>query len=865
MALLPDSVPTSKQNNGKPLIGSTPRETADLLEAAGLCAVPLYPAGIKRSGQKELTKGKEPFGPAWGLERNTPATIASKFVTIARMFPDTPGAGCGLAVGPGRGPGGTWLLNIEADGPKGEESRVRLYGGEVVETFGHGSVRGGHDFLIGDESRLTELVKPLGKLEGTGISAGVYHLPDFPDLEIRMGGVFTKGEKKGQVKQLHSAVPPTIGTDGTPRVWNGITTFAMLPSGVYVALAAAAGPNHADLYLRAALRNAVGRIEAAPVGTRRDTYRDEAYCLGGWLHYHEQYDVGYDESELLRTLKAARAIDVEPGDPVVERTVTEAVAAGKAVPRDLPPDVHAAAITGVRPSAGPKPTPPASATPAPTPSAVGPATSTNGDGGAETEPHEAEDDPHRLAKVILARYAHAEGSTLVYHQDAFYLWDGTAYRYDSSFVPVAVVNSVKEELNRVNLEAIKEWERKNKARAAAGGSGRRPEKPIVRKVTKTLIANVAQALTATTSVDWGASPPFWIARERGDPEPLLIMPTKNELVTLGRQTVVTLAHTPRFFSTYSLPYDYRPDAPEPVAWLAFLRSQWRDDPESIRELQKWFGLCLTHEIKHQKILLMIGPTRSGRSTIREILTKMIGPRNVVSTSPMAMADRFGLENFVGKSLAIMGDARTGDTHDAAILMDRILRISGADPVEINRKGRPILEGVLLRTRLVIISNEMPNFRDNSGAIVGRYLPLLMKETFQGKEDLGLPLRLEAELPSIFKWSIDGLGMLNADGKFNTPKSARHLLDDASALASPVAQFVAEECALGEGLMVPIENLWNKWKDWADSNGHKRGTKQVFGRNLKPATGYKVKTTQPRDGEDRFRQYEGIDLLIPEAK
>jgi putative DNA primase/helicase len=194
-------------------------------------------------------------------------------------------------------------------------------------------------------------------------------------------------------------------------------------------------------------------------------------------------------------------------------------------------------------------------------------------------------------------------------------------------------------------------------------------------------------------------------------------------------------------------------------------------------------------------------------------------------------------------------------------MDRVLRISGCDPVEVNRKGRLILYDVLMRTRLVIISNEMPNFRDNSGAIVARYLPLLMTENFEGREDINLGERLAAELPSILNWAIQGRAMLEQDGRFITPQSALHLLDDAKSLASPVAEFVSEECTLCKDADVPVDELWGRWKEWAERNGHKPGTKQLFGRNLKPATNYKVRTERPRGDDGRYRLYRGIELKL----
>ena len=191
--------------------------------------------------------------------------------------------------------------------------------------------------------------------------------------------------------------------------------------------------------------------------------------------------------------------------------------------------------------------------------------------------------------------------------------------------------------------------------------------------------------------------------------------------------------------------------------------------------------------------MLIGSPGSGRSTIKDVLSAVVGRRNVVSTSAIALADRFGLEPFMGKTLAILGDARTGDSHDTAVMMDRLLRISGGDPVEVNRKGKPILQDVLMRTRLVIVSNEMPNFRDSSKAIVRRYLPLCTPRSFEGREDRTLTKRLLQELPGLLNWAIAGRELLANDEGFIVPPSSQDLIDEAKALASPVSEFVAEEC------------------------------------------------------------------------
>lgn len=482
--------------------------------------------------------------------------------------------------------------------------------------------------------------------------------------------------------------------------------------------------------------------------------------------------------------------------------------------------------------------------------------------GPDRDVNEAPDDPHRLARAVLDAFRLGDGPALAWYREEFHAWDEAAYRPDPAFAG-RVVALVKDEVDRLNRLELADFHERSGRGALSPGPGRPPKPPVVTKVTRRLIADVLQALASMVVIDQKAEAPFWIDPRPGDPDPMTLLPAANGLVDLDAAGGPTLRpHTPRLFSTHALPYRYRPNAPPPVQWLRFLGDQWGDDPESMRELQKWFGYIITPEIDHQKILLLIGPPRSGRSTIKDVMTAIVGRRNVASSSPVALANEFGLEPLLGRTLAILGDVRTGDTHDSAVMLDRLLRISGCDPVEVNRKKKTILSDVLMRTRLVIISNEMPNIRDTSGAIVARYLPLCTPQSFEGREDIGIKKRLMRELPAILNWAIEGRALLRQDGRFVVPKSAEVLLGTARAVASPVAEFVAERCALGPHEEADTEDLWKSWQEWAAANGHKVGTKQLFCRNLLTATRYTLTDHRPRTEGRRPRCYRGISLAAP---
>jgi hypothetical protein len=212
---------------------------------AGYRPVVNYPKDFTKSGGKATT-GKEPFGSSWGEKEVTSQTIDKDV-----GYFDSRGvvAGLGIALGPGRAPDGKGLGDLEGDGPAAPESLAKLFGGEVVETLGHSSVRGGHVFVAYDWARLEPILKRLaGYLVKDANQPGVYHdLPGLPDLELRLGGY----KESGKIKQLQSVIPPTPGSTGVPRRWNGCKILADAPESLYqfleqIARQAAAGKQRRD-------------------------------------------------------------------------------------------------------------------------------------------------------------------------------------------------------------------------------------------------------------------------------------------------------------------------------------------------------------------------------------------------------------------------------------------------------------------------------------------------------------------------------------------------------------------------------------------------------------------------------------------
>jgi putative DNA primase/helicase len=167
-----------------------------------------------------------------------------------------------------------------------------------------------------------------------------------------------------------------------------------------------------------------------------------------------------------------------------------------------------------------------------------------------------------------------------------------------------------------------------------------------------------------------------------------------------------------------------------------------------------------------KIMLLIGPTRSGKGTIARILTALIGAANPAGPTLASLGTNFGLSPLLGKPLAVVSDARLGSGNEHQVV-ERLLSISGEDMLTVDRKYREPWTGKL-PTRFLVLSNELPRFGDASGAIPNRFIVLVMTESVLGKQNIHLTAELMTELPGILGSSLDGLDRLARAGTLTSP-------------------------------------------------------------------------------------------------
>lgn len=326
--------------------------------------------------------------------------------------------------------------------------------------------------------------------------------------------------------------------------------------------------------------------------------------------------------------------------------------------------------------------------------------------------------------------------------------------------------------------------------------------------------------------------------------------------------------TPEFFNLSSLDVTYPPgpleyDSRAHPEWTKFLKSLWPDEDDSIRLLQEFMGYVASGDTSRHKILLMVGPKRGGKSTIARVMRALVGEKNAAAPTMDSLTGDFGLHSLVGKSVAIIGDARFGGKN-ADVLAGRLLSISGEDTIEINRKYADSIQG-RLPVRFVVISNSVPEIHDVSGALASRFVKLQLSKSFAGREDWRLEVKLLRELPAILLWALEGEKRLRANGEFTRPEASESMEATMAELSSPLSVFVQDFVTVEPTAETNTKDAYRSYTSWCSENGMRPVHASRFGRDLRAALADVGVTlgisARKRDGE-RYRVYTGVKVREP---
>jgi P4 family phage/plasmid primase-like protien len=303
-------------------------------------------------------------------------------------------------------------------------------------------------------------------------------------------------------------------------------------------------------------------------------------------------------------------------------------------------------------------------------------------------------------------------------------------------------------------------------------------------------------------------------------------------------------------------------------WTAFLADRFQNSEACIGELQKFCGYLLTPGVAYHKLLWLQGESGTGKGVIREVVTMICGEDNVASTDFSGLGERFGLAPLVGKSVWVMSELRMDAGDGAARALDRMLKLSSGEPVDVEHKHGATATNVRLKGKFMLTPNEAPPIRDSASALIRRLLviPVLGQAVGEGKADPFLADKLRGEAAGIVAWFLMGLRRLAEQDGFVQPAEGKRLRDEMQAAQSPVADWYADCCETNPLCEAAIDDMFASFNAWCAPRNMRGTTIQAFGRALfaaVPGLLARQATAPVEAGERagrRVRVYKGVKLV-----
>lgn len=294
--------------------------------------------------------------------------------------------------------------------------------------------------------------------------------------------------------------------------------------------------------------------------------------------------------------------------------------------------------------------------------------------------------------------------------------------------------------------------------------------------------------------------------------------------------------TPMFFSPVSMPVPYDPTATCP-RWLSFLAEVSASDPLWISNLQQFFGYCLLPNHSVEKALFLQGVTRSGKTTIVEILRALLGPENCTAVTFRSLGERFAGTTLLSRRLITISEANIARGPDASSATNALKQIIGRDPFYVEMKNRDPFPAII-PAKVIIVSNDLPYFDDANRGLSSKLIVLPFTRSFEDDADPLLRQILLDELPGIAQWALSGARPVRdailtrtAHSLFPPLPSAQAILTQIHESGNPVRAFSQEMLVPSPSSSVSVAALHTAYEAWRERTGAPELSLAVFGRHL----------------------------------
>lgn len=286
-------------------------------------------------------------------------------------------------------------------------------------------------------------------------------------------------------------------------------------------------------------------------------------------------------------------------------------------------------------------------------------------------------------------------------------------------------------------------------------------------------------------------------------------------------------HTPSYLSTVQLNVEYNPQAHCPQ-FEKFLNEVL--DCRLIPLVQEILGYLLTTNTSAQKSFVLLGPARTGKSTLLWVVEYLLlGKKNVSNIPWQEIGDKFKTAELLGKLANVFSDLPSKSIDDTGIFKV----VTGEDYLMAEKKNKNPFKFRPF-ARLVFSCNELPkNYVDRTEGFYRRLIIVpFNRQIDKNKIDKALRYKFQREKEGILNWALEGLRRLYENNfEFSENELTDEVKKEYKRENNNVISFVEECCEIDSLFSCSRIELYESYKEFCGEAGLKALSHIKFNKEL----------------------------------
>ena len=341
--------------------------------------------------------------------------------------------------------------------------------------------------------------------------------------------------------------------------------------------------------------------------------------------------------------------------------------------------------------------------------------------------------------------------------------------------------------------------------------------------------------------------------------------------TIDLRTGEVRPHAPADFITACAPTAFVSSAQAP-RFMRFLHEIFRGDVSVVAFAKRWFGYCITGEVREHAMVFHIGEGGNGKGKLMEALQHVLGPgyagvgaRSLLGGNGKGASPE--LADLMGRRMVTLTETNRDEEFNEGVLKE----ITGGDRL----KARNLYEGYFEFNpthKLQIFTNNEPRITGQDRGIWRRLFLLNYNVTYgrqheidagiaQELQDDELDVKLAREAEGILAWLVEGAREWYAEG-LKPPLAVVRATQDYKARQDNIGQFLAERTVRDPNGRAPTTgapaSLYVAYKGWSAEMGHGQLGRNKFVAALRRAAPYATETWWEEGGRN-YRGFTGLRL------